>query len=424
MELHLNYLCNPKMSEAMRSTYRVLFYLKKNKPQAGGKVPVMGRIAVNGTIAQFSCKLNINPALWDLKSNRAAGKSIEARKINEMLDNIRLQLNKHYQTICDKDAYVTADKVRDAYFGFGEGCKTLLSLFEDHNDGFRRHVGKDRVQSTFRKYRSAKNRLSEFIRKRYRANDLPLQALEPSFIEEYALFLISDYGLTVSSAAIYLRPLKRMVTIAHNRGWIGRNPFAEYQLKMEQKERGFLNEGQLRRLMTQKLEFPGQDFVRDLFVFSCFTGLAHVDLKNLTHAHIQTSFDGGQWIITSRQKTKTPVHVRLLDVPQQIMERYKNYPVKDDHVFAVPDIAYCNRVLKKIALQCELPFNLSFHLARHTFATTVTLSQGVPLETVSKMLGHTNIRTTQIYAKITHEKISADMVVLSDKLSGKYQLAN
>jgi integrase len=213
-----------------------------------------------------------------------------------------------------------------------------------------------------------------------------------------------------------------MVTIAHNRGWISRNPFADYRLKMEVRERGFLNEEQLKRLMTQKLHFPGQDFVRDLFVFSCFCGLAHVDLKNLSHDNLITEADGSLWIDIRRQKTKTPAAVRLLDVPLQLMKKYSGFPTKDNKVFNVPDIAYCNRVLKEIAKQCELDVRLSYHLSRHTFATTVTLSQGVPLETVSKMLGHTSIKTTQIYAKITRDKIGRDMESLSAKLVEKFQL--
>ncbi len=406
----------------MRSTFKVLFYLKKNAPKPNGKVPVMGRITVNGSIAQFSCKFDVAPSLWDLKSNRAVGKSLEAQKINREIDNIRVQITKHYQRISDKDAYVSATKVRDAYMGLGEEYKTLLSLFAEHNDSFKKHVGVDRVQSTFRKYRSVHAKLSDFIKLRYRNYDIPLKELEPEFIENFALYLMTDCGLTSSSSNMYLRPLKRMVTIAHNRGWISRNPFADYRLKMEIRERGFLNEEQLKRLMIQKLEFPGQDFVRDMFIFSCFCGLAHVDLRNLTHDNIVTEADGSLWIDIRRQKTNTPAAIRLLEVPLQLMKKYSGFPTKNNKVFNVPDLAHCNRALKEIARQCEFDMRLSYHLSRHTFATTVTLSQGVPLETVSKMLGHTSIKTTQIYAKITRDKIGRDMECLSAKIGDKFQL--
>jgi site-specific recombinase XerD len=382
----------------------------------------MGRITVNGSIAQFSCKFDIAPSLWDLKSNRAAGKSLEAQKINRSIDNIRVQITKHYQSISDKDAYVSANKVRDAYMGMGEEYKTLLSLFAEHNDSFKRHVGMDRVQSTFRKYRSVHAKLADFVKLRYRNYDIPLKELEPEFIENFALYLMTDCGLTSSSSNMYLRPLKRMVTIAHNRGWISRNLFADYRLKMEVRERGFLSEEQLKRLMTQKLQFPGQDFVRDMFVFSCFCGLAHVDLRNLSHENIITEADGSLWIDIRRQKTNTPAAIRLLDVPLQLMKKYSGFPTKNNKVFNVPDLAHCNRALKEIARQCEFDMRLSYHLARHTFATTVTLSQGVPLETVSKMLGHTSIKTTQIYAKFTRDKIGRDMECLSAKIGGKFKL--
>ncbi|MCL2561860.1 MAG: site-specific integrase [Rikenellaceae bacterium] len=408
----------------MRSTFKVLFYLKKNAPKPNGKVPVMGRITVNGNIAQFSCKFDIDSQLWDMKSNRAAGKGLEAQRINRIIDNIRVQITRHYQRISDKDAYVSATKVRDAYMGMGEEYKTLLSLFQEHNDSFRKHVKIDRAQSTFRKYRSVHAKLADFIKLKYRTYDIPLKELEPEFIENFALYLMTDCGLTSSSSNIYLRPLKRMVTIAHNRGWISRNPFADYRLKMEVRERGFLKEDQLQRLMTQKLEFPGQDLVRDMFLFSCFCGLAHVDLKNLTHDNIVTEANGSKWIDTKRQKTNVPTAIRLLDVPLELMKKYACLPTKDNKLFDVPDLAYCNRVLKEIAKQCEFDMRLSYHIARHTFATTVTLSQGVPLETVSKMLGHTSIKTTQIYAKITRDKIGRDMEMLAAKIGDKYRFTD
>lgn len=335
-----------------------------------------------------------------MKSNRAAGKSLEAQKINKAIDNIRVQITNHYQRISDKDAYVSAIKVRDAYLGLGEEYKTLLSLFQEHNESFQKHVKVDRAQSTFRKYRSVHAKLVDFIKLKFRSYDIPLKELEPEFIENFALYLMTDCGLTSSSSNMYLRPLKRMVTIAHNRGWISRNPFADYRLKMEVRERGFLSEEQLKRLMSQKLEFPGQDFVRDMFLFSCFCGLAHVDLRNLTHDNIIKEADGSMWIDTKRQKINVPTAVRLLDVPLKLMKKYAGVPTKDNKVFNVPDLAHCNRNLKEIAKQCEFDLRLTFHSRRHTFATTIALNNGIPIETLSKILGHTNIKSTLVYAKV------------------------
>lgn len=190
--------------------------------------------------------------------------------------------------------------------------------------------------------------------------------MEPEYIENFALYLMTECGLTSSSSNMYLRPLKRLVTIAHNRGWISRNPFADYRLKIKVRERGFFNEEQLKWLMTQKSQFPGQDFVRDMFVFSCFSGLAHVDLKNLSHDNLVTEADGSLWIDIRRQKTNTPAVIRLLDVPLQIMKKYAGFPTKDNKVFNVPDLAHCNRNLKKIVKQCEFDMRLSYHLSRHT----------------------------------------------------------
>jgi len=406
----------------MRSTFKILFYLKNSNLQPDGKVPVMGRITVNGTVAQFSCKFDIDPRLWDMKANRAAGKSLEAQKINGKLDNIRVQINKHYQRISDADAYVSAAKVRNAYFGFDEGYKSLLSLFQERNESFAKRVKVDRSQSLLRTYRCAEAKLAGFIKAKYHVNDIPLKELEPQFIEDFAIYLMVDCGMASSTANIYMRPVKGMITKAHNRGWIARNPFADYHLEMEVRERGFLNDAQLKRFMTQKLEVPAQSFVRDMFVFCCFTGLSCIDLKNLTHDNLKTMADGSRWIITKRQKTKVQTDVRLLDVPLRLIEKYSAVRTEGNKVFKLLDPGYSNVLLKEIARQCGFDFNLSFHMSRHTFATTVTLSQRVPLETVSKMLGHTSIRTTQIYAKITNEKIGRDMEDLAAKIGNKYAI--
>ena len=349
----------------MRSTFKILFYLKKSNLQPDGKAPVMGRITVNSTVTQFSCKLSIRPDLWDTKANRAVGKSLEVQKINEKLDNIRVQINKHYQRISDADAYVSAAKVRDAYLGFGEGYKTLLSLFQEHNENFAKRVRVDRSPSSFRKYRSVQAKLAGFIEAKYHVKDILLKELEPKFIEDFALYLMVDCSMASSSATIYMRPIKRMITKAHNRGWIARNPFADYHPKMEVRERGFLNDAQLKRFMTQKLELPGQCFVRDMFVFCCFTGLSHIDLKNLTHDNLKTMADGSRWIVTKRQKTKVPTNVRLLDVPLRLIEKYSAVRTEGNKVFNVFDLTYTNLILKKIAKQCEFGFNLSFHCLRH-----------------------------------------------------------
>lgn len=204
--------------------------------------------------------------------------------------------------------------------------------------------------------------------------------------------------------------VKHIVAIARNSGQLAINPFAGYLISPEVKDRGFLNKEELNLLVNAQYEL-----VRDLFVFSCFCGLSYSDVKNLTKDNLKTSFDGYLWIITRRQKTNTDSSIRLLEVPKRIIEKYKGY-ARDNKVFPVPSNSSCNTILKKIAKQCGIKTRLTYHTARHTFGILLTISHGVPIETVSRMMGHTNIKTTQIYAKITKEKISQDMEILSHKL--------
>ena len=211
--------------------------------------------------------------------------------------------------------------------------------------------------------------------------------------------------------------VKHIVAIARNSGQLVINPFAGYLISPEVKDRGFLNKEELNSLVNAKMKNAQYELVRDLFVFSCFTGLSYSDVKNLTKDNLKTSFDGHLWIITRRQKTNTDSSIRLLEVPKRIIEKYKGY-TRDNRIFPVPSNGSCNNILKKIAKQCGIKTRLTYHVSRHTFGTLLTISQGVPIETVSRMMGHTNIKTTQIYAKITKEKISQDMEALSHKLKG------
>ena len=231
----------------MRSTFKVLFYLKRNKEKKPALVPVMGRITVNGSIAQFSAKLSVPEHLWEVSGGRAKGRSVEADRINRHLDNIRTQIGKHYQSICDRDSFVTAEKVKNAYLGFGEKYRMLLEAFEKFTADLRKRVGIDRSHGTWKRYRKSIDHLRSFMRKEYCVSDMPLAELEQSFIEQYHVYLKSVLGLKPMTVCGYLRCLKYMVKIAFNNGWMPRNPFALYQYTAPNPERGFLTEDELRR---------------------------------------------------------------------------------------------------------------------------------------------------------------------------------
>lgn len=404
-----------------RSTFKVLFYLKKNNLK-DGKAPVMGRITVNRTISQFSCKLNIKPELWDTKANRASGKSLDAQKINQKLDNIKTQIGKQYQSICDKDNFVSAEKVKNAYLGFGDEFRTFFSIADEFYEQYSRRVGKDRTEGSYEQLIINRRRVEMFLRDRYNLSDIPIKEIEPQFIEDYYTYLLEERKLAGSTLLIAITKLKQIMLIAQRKGYIHINPFAAFRFKAQTRDRGYLTEDELKRFMTVELRRYKQRQIRDIFVFCAFTGLAYADVRKLTFDDIQTSFDGELWLIAKRKKTNATFHVKLLPVAKQLIEQYHKV-AKSNFVFPVPSNAEnMNRCLRRIAKQCGITKRISSHVARHTMATTVCLSQGVPIETVSQMLGHSCITTTQIYAKITNDKISKDMAVLTDKIGNTYQI--
>lgn len=405
-----------------RSTFKILFYLKKNNLKPDGKAPVMGRITVNTSIAQFSCKLNIKPDLWDTKANRAAGKSLEAQKINQKLDNIRTQIGKQYQNICDKDNFVSAEKVKNAYLGFGDDYRTLFSIADEFYESYGRRVDKDRTAGSYEQLLINRRRVEMFLRDRYNLSDIPIREIEPQFIEDYYAYLLEERKLAGSTLLTAVTKLKQIMLIAQRKGYVQVNPFAGFRFKAKTRDRGYLTEDELKRFMTVELRRYKQRQIRDIFVFCAFTGLAYSDVKKLTFDDIQTSFDGELWLIAKRKKTGTTFYVKLLPIAKQLIEQYR-LVARSRFVFPVPSLSdNMNSCLQRIAKLCGITKRVTTHMARHSFATTVCLSKGVPIETVSQMLGHSCITTTQIYAKITNEKISRDMSVLTDKIGDTYQL--
>ena len=406
-----------------RSTFKVLFYLKR-QAERNGKVPVMGRITVNGTISQFSCKLSVCPKLWDTRANKATGKSVAARCINEKLENIKTNIGKQYQRICDRDAYVTAEKVRNAWMGFGDGYRLLLQTFDEYLEEFaQKRVGKDRAASTLENYTRARHDLAAFLRYAYKLEDIPFMGLKREFIEKYVVYLSTVRGMLPGSVLTPVKKLKLMIYTAFRNGWIVSDPFAGFHFNATYRDRRFLSESELRAVMNAQLPNYKTAIVRDIFVFCCFTGLAYADVKKLTHNDIHTDKRGDMWIIDKRQKTGTQFRIKLLPVAKELATRYRRLKLPDDKAFPVKDRDSMNMSLRQVARHAGLSFSPTIHVARHTFSTTVTLSQGVPLETVSKMLGHKHITTTQIYAKITNDKIGRDMDALSEKIADKFRMA-
>lgn len=399
----------------MRSTFKVLFYLKRNAPKKNGLIPVMCRITVNGKISQFSCKLDVEEKTWNIELGRVSGRSTVAQETNRMLDKIRVGINKAYQDICDKDNYVTAEKVRNVFLGMGMNHETLLAVFRQHNEDYEKQVGKIKSLRSYWKY-CIVYKLEEFIKQRYKVSDIALKELAPAFITDFELFLRTEKNHCNNTVWSYMMPFRSIIFMAINNGWLQRDPFYAYSITKEETKRGFLSKEEINLLIKGTFKKPSYTLIRDLFIFCTFTGLSWTDMANLTKENLQTSFDGHLWIKTNRQKTGTESNIRLLDVAKHIIEKYDGM-TDDNKLLPVPCYVNCKNSIKVIAKKCGIEKNVTWHMSRHTYATTVCLSNDVPIETLSKMLGHRSIRTTQIYAKITAEKVSRDMEKLSKQIA-------
>ena len=411
----INNFANKKTSMA-RSTFKVLFYVNGSK-EKNGIVPIMGRVTINGTVAQFSCKQSIPKTLWDVKGNKAKGKSREARDINLALDNIKAQIIKHYQHISDREAFVTAEMVRNAFQGIGSEYETLLKAFDRENEVFKKRVGKDRVMATYRARVRARNHVAAFIKSFYKRSDMSMPELTPDFIKEFAAYLSTEAGLRNGSIWANCMWLKGVVMKAHYNGLIPRNPFIQFHISPNVKEREYLTEDELKAVMTHEFADSKLAYIRDIFVFASFTALSFVDIQELTNDNI-VDVNGEKWILSKRHKTKVPFQVKLLDIPLQIIERYRPMQ-KDNRIF--PGLNYWSicKPLKRMIKECGITKSISFHCSRHGFAT-LALSKGMPIESVSRVLGHTNIVTTQIYAKITTQKLDNDLTMFGNRLNQSF----
>ena len=321
-----------------------------------------------------------------------------------------------YQDICDKDNYVTAEKVRNVFLGMGMNHETLLAVFRQHNEDYEKQVGKIKSLRSYWKYCIVYKHLEEFIKQRYKVSDIALKELAPAFITDFELFLRTEKNHCNNTVWSYMMPFRSIIFMAINNGWLQRDPFYAYSITKEETKRGFLSKEEINLLIKGTFKKPSYTLIRDLFIFCTFTGLSWTDMANLTKENLQTSFDGHLWIKTNRQKTGTESNIRLLDVAKHIIEKYDGM-TDDNKLLPVPCYVNCKNSIKVIAKKCGIEKNVTWHMSRHTYATTVCLSNDVPIETLSKMLGHRSIRTTQIYAKITAEKVSRDMEKLSKQIA-------
>lgn len=409
----------------MNNELKVSFYIKRESrlekinEKTDIAYPIIGKIIIGNSIAQFGSKLSVPEHLWNVKSGRAIGKSRIAIELNREINKINLLIHSHYKEILQRTGKVTAIEVKNAFQGIATAQKTLLVHFKDMAEEFRQRVGIDRSANTYPKYNVAYKNLKRFLNEKYLIQDIPLNQLDLPFIEAYDYYLRVERKLKAESIVSIVALLLKAVRIALHRNMITYPPFLGYKLEKPEFIQRSLTADEFERLISTPIESTSQGFIRDLFVFAAFTGLPYVDLKQLTWKDIITEEDGSLWISMSRQKTGIPFNVKLLDIPIRIMEKYRGL-AKDNLVFSILGQGRINYALKIIAKHCNITTKVSFHVARHCFASQLCLSQGVPIESVSRMMGHRNIQTTQRYARVNNEKIGSDMKQLSKRLANKF----
>ena len=399
----------------MKSTFNILFYLKRNGLKANGNMPIMGRITVNGQAVQFGAKVEINPEYWSVKAGKAIGRTKEVSEVNTVLESIKASMTKIYRDLQEKENNVTPERIKNIFFGIETKHQTLLDLFKRHNEDVEKLVGINKSKATYQKYEVTRKHLTRFIKEKYNASDISLKEIKHMFLSDFEIFLFTTCGCSSNTIAKFMQLVKRIIIIARNNGWISHDPFANYKIIIKKVDRGYLTQEEVDSIRAKKIPTKRLEQVRDIFIFACYTGLAYIDVKNLREKHIRTSFDGKLWIMSKRQKTDVSFNVPLLDAAKDIVDKYKG-TLPNEAVLPVLSNQKMNAYLKEIGDICNVNKSLTFHVARHTFATTTTLAKGVPIESVSKMLGHTNIKTTQTYARITDSKVSHDMTALEDKL--------
>ena len=400
--------------------FKVSFYLRSNYENKEGKSPVMLRIFLGGEMTNFgTTKIFVKKSLWSNATSRLRGRTTEALSVNAALDAISTTLYGIYRKY-ENDESLSLDLIRTVYFGKNREFTSFLPVFDKFLEDIKQRVGKTIGADSLQKYSVLRRHFAEFLMYKYSRKDIGLNEFTPAVVQDFHLYMSTVAGCAYNTSVKKVKTLKTITIYAQKRGFLLHDPFVDHHFHMEPVDRGFLTDEEILRVANKDLGIQRLELVRDIFIFSCFTGLAYIDVANLTPDHIVT-MDDKQWIMTKRQKTSVETNVLLLDIPRAIIAKYSHKTYRDGKLFPVLTNQKTNSYLKEIADLCGIKKKLTFHLARHTFAT-MSLSKGVPIESVSKMLGHTNIRTTQIYARITNKKIEHDMEQLSEKL-GKFNSA-
>ena len=395
----------------------VCVQLKKSKARAGGVYPLYVRCTLSGQRFEVATGFTVHPDTWDESKQLVKGRTEEVKIVNNRLDKIKTKIQDIFNQLESIGEPFDVLTIKERFLG-NRKEKGLLEVFDSVVKNIEARLDKDYSLGTLKHYRTSQKRLIEFIKIRTERKDIPLSKIDFSFLNSFDVFLKTEKNVMPNTALTYHKHLKKVLNTAIASGYISQCPYNSFKPTRNETNRDFLTLQELNRIQSKKIDISRLDFIRNIFVFASYTGLSYSDIEKLSSNHIQKGSDGNDWIIIDRTKTESRCRIPLLPAAKEVLKKYENHPIALSNARLLPIYSNqkMNSYLKELADICGIQKNLSMHVARHTFATSVTLTNGVPLETVSKMLGHTSLKTTQIYARIVDSKISNDMNQLRIKL--------
>jgi len=377
------------------------------------------RITVNEIRAEVATKRSCDPDKWNAAAGRAKGLKEEIKSLNAYLDLLQAKVYAAQHDLIEKGIDVSSELIKNKLAGIEEQPHLLIDVIKDHNKNIKSLIGKGYAKGTWTKYETTLKHIEAFLKKKYKVKNININQIRYSFITDFEFYLRSEKNIDTNTNGKYIKNLKKILNECVAKEWLDKNPFANFKVKHVDPNVPHLSRHELELIEAKEFKNERLSLIKDLFIFSCYTGFAYIDASKLTPENIHIGIDGRKWLMKNRQTTDIASHVPLLPQALVIIDKYKDHPKAYNKGLLLPMLSNqkVNSYLKEIGDQCGINKDITFHVARHTFATTVTLSNGVPIETVSKMLGHKKIQTTQIYAKVLDTKVSADMEKLQLKLS-------
>lgn len=401
------------------TSYNLLFFIKRKKLLKSGKASLFIKITVNKNSVEFVLNCTINPELWSKESGAAIGNSQEAKLVNEFIDSVKFKFQSIINRMNTANIEITPVYLKNKYLGIEPKIKSVLEIFYDHNQKIRTLIGIDYSSGTYKKYLTCYRHIKDFINFKFKKNDLEISLVNHEFISNLEFYLKSKKACNHNTTMKYLNNFKKIARIALNNDWLKKDPYSNYKLSWKKVDRDYLSEEEISRMIKKEFSINRLQMVKDCFLFACYTGLAHADLQRLTSENLIIGVDGKQWISIKRKKTNVQSNIPLLPVAKAILDEYKEHPIVIEKGVLLPILSNqkMNAYLKEIADICGITKTLTSHVARHTFATTITLNNDVPIESVSKMLGHSSLEMTKIYARLLDKKVGRDMEHITEKYS-------